>query len=211
MRRFVFFETIRLSCPIPLFPFAFSPLLFEAGFILNPANLRVTSPGRLLAHAQRPDDRHRFWPFFNLISAETPIDHLIFSVSQCTYTLLGDTYLIQQKATILVASWDPVLADVRKTILEKEGFVVLQSKGSASVRALCRKKKINLVLIGYSVPPSEKRRVWAEARKACNSPILELLRGGETELIESNVFAHESRTPDDFVKSVRSVLRRCTN
>ena len=124
---------------------------------------------------------------------------------------LGATHLTEQKDTILVASWDPVLADVRKTILEKEGFVVLQSKGSARVRALCKEKNVDLVLIGYSVPPSEKRRVWAEARKFCKAPILELLRGGETELIESHVFAHESRTPDDSVKSVRSVLRRYTN
>ena len=88
---------------------------------------------------------------------------------------------------------------------------MLQARGSAGVRALCRKKKINLVVIGYSVPPSEKRRVWLEARKACKVPILELLRGGETELMESSIFAHESRTPDDFVKSVRSVLRGYSN
>jgi len=124
---------------------------------------------------------------------------------------LGDTHLTEPKDTILVASWDPILAELRKTILENEGFAVLQAKGSAGVRALCKKKKVNLVVIGYSVPPSEKRRVWAEARKFCKVPILELLRGGETELIESNVFAHESRTPDDFVKSVRTVLRRYTN
>ena len=124
---------------------------------------------------------------------------------------MGDTHLTEPKDTILVASWDPILAELRKTILENEGFAVLQAKGSAGVRALCKKKKVNLVVIGYSVPPSEKRRVWAEARKFCKVPILELLRGGETELIESNVFAHESRTPDDFVKSVRTVLRRYTN
>ena len=124
---------------------------------------------------------------------------------------MGDTHLTEPKDTILVASWDPILAELRKTILENEGFAVLQAKGSAGVRALCKKKKVNLVVIGYSVPPSEKRRVWAEARKFCKVPILELLRGGETELIESNVFAHESRTPDDLVKSVRTVLRRYTN
>ena len=124
---------------------------------------------------------------------------------------MGDTQLAEKKDIILVASWDPVLAGIRKAILEKEGFAVLQARGSAGVRALCRKKKINLVVIGYSVPPSEKRRVWLEARKACKVPILELLRGGETELMESSVLAHESRTPDDFVKSVRSVLRGYSN
>jgi DNA-binding NtrC family response regulator len=124
---------------------------------------------------------------------------------------LGDTHLTEKKDTILVASWDPVLAELRKNILEKEGFEVLQAKGSAGVRTLCKKRKVNLVLIGYSLPPSEKRRVWVEARKVCKAPVLELFRGGETELMESNVFAHESRTPDDFVRSVRSVLLRNTN
>lgn len=118
------------------------------------------------------------------------------------------TSLTEKKDTILVASWDPVLADVRRTILEKEGFEVLQAKGSAGVRALCKKKKVSLVLIGYSLPPSEKRRVWVEARTVCKTPILELHRSGKPELIESNAFAHESHTPDDFVNAVRSVLLR---
>jgi len=123
----------------------------------------------------------------------------------------GDTHLTEQKETILVASWDPILADVRKAILEKEGFEVLQAKGSTGVRDLCKKKKVNLVLIGYSLPPSEKRKVWVEARKVCKTPILQLYQGAEPELVESNAFAHESQTPDDFVKSVRSVLRRLNN
>jgi DNA-binding response OmpR family regulator len=123
----------------------------------------------------------------------------------------GDTHLTEQRETILVASWDPVLADVRKTILEKEGFAVLQAKGSAGVRDLCKKKKVNLVLIGYSLPPSEKRKVWVAAREVCKIPILQLYQGAEPELVESNAFAHESQTLDDFVKSVRAVLRRIHN
>ena len=88
---------------------------------------------------------------------------------------------------------------------------MLQSRGSAGVRDVCKKKKIDLVLIGYSLPPSEKRKVWVEARKECKTPILQLFQGAEPELIESNAFAHESQTPDDFVKSVRTVLRRLSN
>lgn len=121
------------------------------------------------------------------------------------------THLTEKRATILVVSWDPDLAEVRKTLLEKEGFRVLQTRGSAGVRDLCKKKKIDLVLIGYSLPPSEKRRVWVEARRECKTPILQLFRGAEPELVESNAFAHESQTPDDFVKSVRAVLRRHMN
>ena len=87
----------------------------------------------------------------------------------------------------------------------------MQAGGSVGVRALCKKTKVNLVLIGYSLPPSEKRKVWVEARKVCKTPILQLYQGAEPDLIESKAFAHESQTPDDFVKSVRSVLRRHMN
>jgi DNA-binding response OmpR family regulator len=100
---------------------------------------------------------------------------------------------------------------VRKTVLEKEGFQVLQARGSAGVRDLCKRKKIALVLIGYSLSASEKRKIWVEARKVCKTPILQLYQGAEPELIESNAFAHESQTPDDFVRSVRSVLSRHIN
>ena len=88
---------------------------------------------------------------------------------------------------------------------------MLQAKGGTGVRNLCKKKKIALVLIGYSLPASEKRKVWVEARKVCKPPILQLYQGAVPELVESNAFAHESQTPDDFVKSVRAVLRRHIN
>jgi len=128
-----------------------------------------------------------------------------------TQLFLGDTHLTEKRHTILVASWDPILADARRQILEKEGYEVVSAKGSHGVRALCKKKQVNLVLIGYSIPPAEKRRIWVEARKVCKTPILELHRGGEPELIDSHAFAHESQVPDDLIKAVKSVLNRFRN
>jgi DNA-binding response OmpR family regulator len=120
---------------------------------------------------------------------------------------------LNTKDTILVASWDATLADVRKRTLESAGYVVLPSKGSAEVREICKKRKVRLVLIGYSLPPSEKRRVWEEARKVCKTPILELYpAGAKPELMESTaLFAHESFSPDDFVTRVQSILRSKAN
>jgi DNA-binding response OmpR family regulator len=120
---------------------------------------------------------------------------------------------LNPKDTILVASWDATLADVRKRALESAGYVVLQSKGSAEVRDICRKRKVNLVLIGYSLPPAEKRRVWDAARKVCKTPILELYpSGGKPELMDSTaLFSHEAFAPDDFVTRVQSILKSSTN
>lgn len=117
------------------------------------------------------------------------------------------------RETILVASWDPTLADVRKRALESAGFEVLQSKGAAQVHEICTKRKVNLVLIGYSLPPAEKRRIWEEARKTCKTPILEMYpSGGKPELMESTaLFSHEAFAPDDFVSRVQSILKNKAN
>ena len=108
----------------------------------------------------------------------------------------------QQK--ILVVSHDPHLADVRKHILEKAGFEVLAAHNFKDVQDAC-KKNPDLVMIGYSLPPAEKRRVWAEVREKCNIPILELHETSEPSLME-NAFFHQAAAPDDFLSAVKRIL-----
>jgi len=109
--------------------------------------------------------------------------------------------------TVLVASRDPVLADVRKKVLEDAGFEVILATDLKALREACEKHKISLVMIGYSLPPSEKRRVWDMARESSKVPILELYEHGEPDLLESHaLFAHESGTPEDFLDAVLKIL-----
>jgi DNA-binding response OmpR family regulator len=63
------------------------------------------------------------------------------------------------KHTLLVVSKDPELADVRKKVLEDAGFEVIPAPDLKALQEACEKHKISLVMIGYSLPPSEKRRV----------------------------------------------------
>jgi hypothetical protein len=117
--------------------------------------------------------------------------------------------LTNKKDTILVASWDPVLEAARKRTLETAGYEVLLARGSNGVRKVCEKKRVSLVVIGYSLPPAEKRRVWVEARTVCKTPILELYRGGKPELMESTaLFTHQTNVPDDFIRAVQDILQR---
>src|SRR2546421_7853457 len=109
--------------------------------------------------------------------------------------------------SVLVASRDPKLADVRKTVLEDAGFEVILVADLNDLRDACEKQKIGLIMIGYSLPPSEKRRIWDTARELCKVPILELYENGKPELIESHaLFTHESRTPEDFLDAVLKIL-----
>ena len=112
-----------------------------------------------------------------------------------------------EKPKIIVASRDPKLADVRKKILENAGFNVIPVSDSPAVEDLCSKYEVKLVMLGYSLPPAHKRRIWHIARKKCNAPILELYRKGKPELMEQNVFFHQAQRPDDFLDRVQELLR----
>lgn len=111
---------------------------------------------------------------------------------------------------ILVVSHDPVLADLRKTVLERAGFTVIAATSDSEIGDICNKKKPRLVLIGYSLTPAAKRRVWDQARKKCKVPILELHRGKAPELMQP-AFFHESETPDDFLTTVQRILKGLAN
>ena len=111
--------------------------------------------------------------------------------------------------TILVASTDPNLSDVRKHLLEGAGYKVIPAMDLPTIREACRTRNVSLVVIGESMPPAEKRRVWVEARKSCKTPILQLYQGGEHELAQSAaLFFHESHTPCDLLAAVDHILKK---
>jgi hypothetical protein len=86
---------------------------------------------------------------------------------------------------------------------EEQLFVI------TAVRSGCESGTIAIVVIGYSLPPSEKRRVWNEVRQVCGkaTPILELYSYGTPILPDEAVTAHASQAPDDFVEQVRAILK----
>jgi CheY-like chemotaxis protein len=112
---------------------------------------------------------------------------------------------VTEKDKILVVSQDPGLADVRRKVLEKAGFEVLAASDSTAIPAACAVHKPKLVMLGYSLLPSEKRRVWAAVKQYCDVPVLELHRKKRPELM-SPAFFHESAAPDDFLSTVIKVL-----
>ena len=110
-----------------------------------------------------------------------------------------------------MVSRDPKLADIRKKVLEAAGYTVIAAMDDGAVVDACSNNGIQLIMLGYSLAPSDKRRVWAKSREHCNVPILELHKGGSPELVERNVFAHESKRAEDFLHSVHSLLRKPKN
>jgi DNA-binding response OmpR family regulator len=95
---------------------------------------------------------------------------------------------------------------VRKSVLEAAGYQVIPAKSDGEIADICKKNKPKLVMIGYSLKPAAKRRVWDEARKKCKVPILELHRESGPELMPP-AFFHHSHAPDDFLETVKQILR----
>jgi DNA-binding response OmpR family regulator len=114
-----------------------------------------------------------------------------------------------EKEKILVVSRDPGLADVRRKVLEQAGFEVLAARDSTAIPSTCAVHKPRLVMLGYSLLPSEKRRVWAAVKEHCAAPVLELHRKKGPELM-SPAFFHEAAAADDFLSTVMRIVGRGT-
>jgi DNA-binding response OmpR family regulator len=115
---------------------------------------------------------------------------------------------VTEKDKILVVSHDRRLADVRRKVLEEAGFEVLSAASDpTAIQATCADHKPRLVMIGHSLLPSEKRRVWAAVKEHCEAPVLELHQKKGPELMSTD-FSHESLAPDDFLRAVMKILGR---
>jgi CheY-like chemotaxis protein len=110
------------------------------------------------------------------------------------------------KRTILLASHDPALTDLRKRLLEAAGYFVIVAKTTSELASRCQHHKIDLVLIGSSLPPVEKRKFGAQSRKQCGL-VLELYTDGPPELMDdTRAYVHHAVTSVDFLEAVRAVL-----
>ena len=112
------------------------------------------------------------------------------------------------KKTVLVVSRHPHLEDVRKRILEEASYLEVSVRTPEAVEQACRNNKPDLVLIGYSLTPSEKRCIASEAVTFCKCPILELWDREPPQRREEQIpiFDHFSLRPDDFLDRVKALL-----
>jgi hypothetical protein len=108
--------------------------------------------------------------------------------------------------TILLASVDPILTNIRTRVLEAAGYCVIVAGTVSEISSGFLNTNIDLVLMGLSVPAAEKRMFWAECRNRC-SLILELYTDGPPELMDDpRTYVHHPVTSMDFLEAVESLL-----
>jgi hypothetical protein len=76
------------------------------------------------------------------------------------------------------------------------------------VREACETQPIRLAVIGHSLPPAEKRRVWLEVRQRCGGhvPILELRSDESATVADSTVISHYPEKHSVLAERVRRIL-----
>jgi len=88
-------------------------------------------------------------------------------------------------ARILSVSYDATLLRTRRMILEKAGYEVVSTSDLAEALEKCRSTDYDLVIMGHSIPRSDKLEIIRALRQHCPAPVLALLRGGEAPLKEA--------------------------
>lgn len=106
--------------------------------------------------------------------------------------------------SVLVVSWEPNLARTREMLLCGAGYFVTSAVGRAQAQSQCS-SRADLLVLGHSVPPSEKKEVIACFRQYSTAPVLSLLRAHQQKLPEAD-FAVEAFDPADVVDLVRQIL-----
>ena len=106
--------------------------------------------------------------------------------------------------SVLVVSWEPNLAKTREMLLRAAGYSVTSAVGRAQAHSQCR-SRADLLVLGHSVPPSEKKEVVACFREYSTGPVLSLLSSHQQKLPEAD-FAVEAFDPADVVRVVHKIL-----
>lgn len=114
-------------------------------------------------------------------------------------------------AHILSAGIDPALLQTRKLMLEQAGHTVATATSESDVRDACSRMNVDVVVIGQTVVPQEKRRILEIVREACGSTkVLELFHPhrGQTLRNADQWMEVPAEIPVDFVKVVTDLASR---
>lgn len=112
--------------------------------------------------------------------------------------------------SVLSISYDESLLRTRERILKAAGFDVTSALGFTEASAHCDNSSFDLVIIGHSLPRSDKAALVQEIRRHNHTRILGLRRQGEESLtgVDHSV---DSFSVDALLEAVRAVLGKGEN
>jgi len=110
---------------------------------------------------------------------------------------------------ILSISYDPSLLLTRQLLLQQMGHEVRSAEGFAKAWDICGEHGggFDLIILGHSIPRSDKEAIIAHVAKACTAPVLALLRPHEGD-VRGATRSVDASDPMGFLAAVREMLSR---
>jgi len=105
---------------------------------------------------------------------------------------------------ILSVSYDVSLLATRRMLLEERGYEVTSALEFTQAVAHCRNAKFDLLILGHTLPNTDKIELMRRFRASCPAPILSLERPGQDGV--SSDFHASPDDPEKFLEVVNDIL-----
>jgi DNA-binding response OmpR family regulator len=102
-------------------------------------------------------------------------------------------------------SYEPALLMTRQLMLEAQGYVVVSALGYTEAQKKCAQGSYDLLILGHSIPESDKRALISEFRANCPAPIVSLLRRGES-VVDGADYHVSPDDPRTLIREIRTIL-----
>ena len=110
---------------------------------------------------------------------------------------------------ILSISYDRALLWTRQLLLEQLGYEVRSAEGFSQAwdAAASKANRFDLIILGHSIPPTDKQAIVSHMRDSCDCPILALLRPYESPVSGAAV-SIDAGDPNALLGAVRKMLEQ---
>jgi DNA-binding response OmpR family regulator len=110
---------------------------------------------------------------------------------------------------ILSVSYDRALLWTRQMLLEQLGYDVVSAEGFSQAWEAAEKEEgsFDLIILGHSIPPADKKAMVNHMRRSCDCPIMALLRPHEAPVAEAAA-SIDAGDPHAFLSAVRAMLQK---
>lgn len=109
---------------------------------------------------------------------------------------------------ILIISYDPLLLESRRLLLEQAGFIVTSVLGFVEAVTACEQAgNFDLVVIGHSIPQSEKEEFLALIKKTSSPPVLSIALSIDPPLEAADLYVDSQDGPQALLDAVKSITQ----
>jgi DNA-binding response OmpR family regulator len=108
---------------------------------------------------------------------------------------------------ILSVSYDDRLLIERRTLLEQQGYRVTSALGFNEAFAVCNGSVFDLVILGNSIPYTDKKKLIENLRNSSATPVLSLWQH-DGRVVDTAHYLGFSDNPAELLKSVATILAK---